>query len=268
VSLTAADTIKSGPVRWLWQGWVPLGALSVVAGEAGLGKSTLTGAHLTGSVTRGAVAGELHGKPHDVLIASAEDDWPAVIVPRLMAANADLERVHRVDVEDEHGAGMLTLPTDVKRLELALDGLKADGRPVAMIVIDPIGAFLSAETDSHKDASVRRALAPLAQLASARQLAVVVVAHLNKDDSQRIMTRVSGSVAFGAAARSVLGFVRDPDDADGEQGADRVLVHCKTNVGKYADPGRPHRVADGGHPRGTGRHRVPAHHRQVVAERR
>ncbi len=234
VSLTAADTIKSGPVRWLWQGWVPLGALSVVAGEAGLGKSTLTGAHLSASVTRGALAGELHDKPRDVLIASAEDDWSAVIVPRLMAANANLERVHRVDVEDEDVAGMLTLPTDVKRLELALDALGAD-RPVAMIVVDPIGAFLSAETDSHKDASVRRALAPLAQLASARQLAVVVVAHLNKDDSQRIMSRVSGSVAFGAAARSVIGFARDPEDTDGEQGADRVLVHCKSNVGKYAD---------------------------------
>jgi hypothetical protein len=41
-------------------------------------------------------------------------------------------------------------------------------------------------------------------------------------------------VAFGAAPRSVIGFARDPDDPEGEQGADRIIVHAKSNVGKYA----------------------------------
>jgi hypothetical protein len=234
LTLTPASTIKSGRVRWLWNGWVPLGALTVVAGEPGLGKSILTGAHLAACITRGALAGELHGKPADVLIASAEDDWSAVILPRLMAANANLERVHRVDVSDDDGAGTFTLPDDVRRLEVALDALAAAGRTVAMLVIDPIGAFLSAGTDSHKDASVRRALTPSAQLAMDRGMAVVAVAHLTKDQSQRLMSRVSGSVAFGAAPRSVIGFARDPDDPDGEQGADRIIVHAKSNVGRYA----------------------------------
>jgi hypothetical protein len=234
LTLTTADCIKSGRVRWLWDGWVPLGALTVVAGEPGLGKSTLTGAHLAACITRGALAGELHGNPADVLIASAEDDWSAVIVPRLMAANGNLERVHRVDISDDDGAGTFILPDDVKRLELALDVLAEAGRTVAMLVVDPIGAFLSAGTDSHKDASVRRALTPAAQLAMDRGMAVVAVAHLTKDASARLMSRVSGSVAFGAAPRSVIGFARDPDDPDGEQGADRIIVHAKSNVGRYA----------------------------------
>jgi AAA domain-containing protein len=234
LTLTPADTILSGRVRWLWNGWVPLGALTVVAGEPGLGKSTLTGAHLAAHITRGALAGELHGKPADVLIASAEDDWSAVIVPRLMAANGNLERVHRVDVSDDDGAGTFTLPDDVRRLEVAVDALAGAGRTVAMIAVDPVGAFLSGSTDSHKDASVRRALTPLAQLAMDRGIAVVCVAHLTKDQSQRLMSRVSGSVAFGAAPRSVIGFARDPDDPDGEQGVDRIIVHAKSNVGRYA----------------------------------
>ena len=48
------------------------------------------------------------------------------------------------------------------------------------------------------------------------------------------MSRVSGSVAFGAAARTVIGFARDPDDPEGEQGRERVLVHGKSNWGRYA----------------------------------
>ena len=234
LTLTPASKIKSGRVHWLWRQWIPLGALTVVAGEPGLGKSTLTGAHLAAAVTRGALDGELHGKPADVLIASAEDDWGAVIVPRLMAAGADLDRVHRVDVTDKEGAGLFTLPDDVRRLEVELDRLRVAGRTVGMVVIDPIGAFLSAGTDSHKDASVRRALAPSAQLAMDRGVAVVVVGHLTKDQSQRLMSRVSGSVAFGAAPRSVIGFARDPSDPDGEQGLERVIVHAKSNVGRYA----------------------------------
>jgi hypothetical protein len=233
VALTPADTIQSGRVRWLWDGWVPLGALTCVAGEPGLGKSTLTGAHIAAGVTRGALHGELHGEPTDVAILSAEDDWGAVIVPRLMAAGANLERVHRVDVTDADGAGMFTLPDDVKRLAVALDALKAAGRTVALVVIDPVGAFLSGSTDSHKDASVRRALMPAAQLAMDRGMSCVAVAHLNKNDSQRLMSRVSGSVAFGAAPRSVIGFARDPDDPDGEQGADRIIVCAKSNIGRF-----------------------------------
>jgi hypothetical protein len=45
---------------------------------------------------------------------------------------------------------------------------------------------------------------------------------------------VSGSGAFVNAARSVLAYARDPADPQGEQGAERVLVHVASNWGRYA----------------------------------
>jgi hypothetical protein len=45
------------------------------------------------------------------------------------------------------------------------------------------------------------------------------------------LQRLSGSGAFGNAARSVLLLDRDPDDPDGEQGRRRVLAHVKSNDG-------------------------------------
>jgi hypothetical protein len=206
----------------------------VVAGEKGLGKSIYTNAYLPAKLTRGDLDGELRGKPADVLVITAEDDWASVIKPRLIAHGADVNRVHRVRVLDETGQLTLTLPDDVPLIEAQLNRLKAEGRQVAMIVIDPIGAFMSERTDSHKDAQVRRALAPLAAMAERRDLAIIVVAHLNKDESRRLISRVSGSGAFVNAARSVLGFARDPGDPDGEQGNQRVLVHVATNWGRYA----------------------------------
>ena len=206
----------------------------MVAGEKGLGKSTYTNAYLPAKVTRGELDGELRGTAADVLVASAEDDWRAVVKPRLDAHGADLDRVHCLKVRDDDGEVLLTLPDDVSLIEDAVERLRVAGRVVALLVIDPISAFLSEQTDSHKDASVRRAISPLAGMAERQDLAVIVVAHLTKDESKRLISRVSGSGAFVNAARSVLGYARDPADADGEQGSERVLVHVASNWGRYA----------------------------------
>jgi len=234
VTLTPAIEIRSEAVRWLWDGRIPIRGETVVAGEKGLGKSILTNAWMTARITRGLLDGALYGQAADALVLTAEDDWRAIVKPRLMAHGADLERVHRVAVHENGDEGLLTLPDDVQRVEDAVAGLREAGRTVAVLVIDPIGAFLSSTTDSHKDAHVRRALAPLAALADRLDLAVVIVAHLNKDASQRLISRVSGSGAFVNAARSVFGFVHSPDDPDGEQGDERVLVHVRTNWGRLA----------------------------------
>lgn len=241
VELIPASAIRSERVRWLWAGRFPLRSLCVVAGEKGLGKSLLTNARVPAEATRGLLPGELQGVPIDVVVCTAEDDWRSVVKPRLVAHGADLERVHRLEVTDEAGESLLTLPDDVLTLEAQIERLRARGRTVGMLVVDPIGAFLSAATDTHRDASVRRALAPLAALADRLDLVVLVVAHLTKDESSKLINRVSGAGAFVNAARSMLVLASSPDDPDGDQGSERVLVHVRGNWGKLA-PTRAARV--------------------------
>jgi hypothetical protein len=222
-SLTSATTIKTERVHWVWEERIPRRAVVVVAGEKGLGKSTLTNAWIVAAVTRGELEGEFYGQPIDVAIATAEDDWRSIVKPRLIAHGADLARVHRLDLVDKDGSALMTLPDDVDLIAGAFTQLQATtGRRIGMLVIDPITAFLSPTLDSHKDASVRRALAPLASLAERLDLAVVVVAHLTKNENQRLLARVTGSGAFVNAARAVLAFARSPDDAE-EMGNDWAL---------------------------------------------
>ena len=234
VKLTPAREIRSERVLWLWRGRLPRRSLSVVAGEKGLGKSLLTNARIPAEATRGLLPGELEGQAVDVLVCSGEDDWRSVVKPRLMAHGADLDRVHRISVSDKDGESLLTLPDDVPALEAEVERLRATGRTVGMIVIDPIGAFLSGATDTHRDSSVRRALAPLAAMADRLDLVVLVVMHLTKDESTRLINRISGAGAFANAARSVLVLARSPDDPEGEQGCERVLVDVGSNWGRYA----------------------------------
>jgi RecA-family ATPase len=210
---------------------LPLRGLSLVAGEAGLGKSTLT-VKLAADVTHGRLEGELSDEPRDVLIATAEDHFASVVWGRLTAARADMDRVHRIHVEDRDGEGLITLPDDVAEIERRCGELAIAGRPVALVVVDPVSAFIGGGVDTHREAAVRRVLAPLAGLAERQDLAVLGVAHLNKDQAAKLLNRVSGSVAFGAAPRSVLAFAHDPDDPDGERGSERVIVDAKGNWGR------------------------------------
>ena len=101
-------------------------------------------------------------------------------------------------------------------------------------MVDPLVAHIPMEIDSHKDQSVRRALAPLCRLADEHGCAVLSVMHLNKAQGLAPLARLSGSGAFGNLARSVLLLDRDPDDPDAEEGNRRVLAHVKSNISALA----------------------------------
>jgi hypothetical protein len=100
VMVTLASQIKPRPVRWLWPDRIPAGALTLLAGREGIGKS-LVGVHLAAQLTRGTLPGARYGKPSRVMFATSEDAWEFTMVPRLLAAGADLERVGRVQVDDD-----------------------------------------------------------------------------------------------------------------------------------------------------------------------
>jgi hypothetical protein len=198
---------------------IPRRSITVAFGPAGLGKTVwmlLQGA----AVTTGRMAGL--DQPAPVLISSQEDDPEAVLAPRLVAAGADLELVHFVSG--------LSLPSQVPAL-----AARAKALGTALVAIDPIGAHLDAQIDSHRDAAIRSALAPLAAMAMDLDLAVLVIHHPNKASSAGGLSRISGSAAFGNAARSVIVFgADDPADPEGETGDRRVIAHLKNNVGRRA----------------------------------
>src|SRR5262245_53385165 len=74
-------------VDWLWQARIPLGALTVLDGDPGLGKSTVT-LDLAARVSRGDVMPDGSPGPaaSGVVLLSSEDDVARVIRPRLSSA--------------------------------------------------------------------------------------------------------------------------------------------------------------------------------------
>jgi hypothetical protein len=108
-----------------------------------------------------------------------------------------------------------------------LENVIKENADLAMIVIDPLSAFLG-DLDSHKNAEIRGALAPLSALAERANVSIVAVSHLNKSaTTDKAVYRVSGSLSFVAAARACWGVMKDPDDPEQER---RLFVPVKTNL--------------------------------------
>lgn len=218
--------IKREPLAWLWPGRLPLGKVSMLVGDPGLGKSLVT-LGIAATVSRGGrwpIHGEGEAPAGDVVLVSGEDDPADTIRPRLEAAGADLARVHVLDgVEYTGDTGERLRRTwslaDMPELERLIESLPG----CKLLIVDPVSAYL-AGTDSHKNADVRALLLPLADMAARYRLAVLAVSHLNKSQGPAIY-RTTGSLAFTAAARSVYCVTKD-----NETPRRRLVVPIKANL--------------------------------------
>ncbi|MFI6333300.1 AAA family ATPase [Micromonospora chersina] len=221
ILLTPASQIRMRPVSWTWTNRIPSGALTVIPGREGIGKS-LTLAWLTAQVTRGILPGRHHGTPRPVIYAATEDSWSQTIGPRLFAAGADLDMVYRVDVQHDGGFDALTLPRDCAAL-----GREIRRLGVALLAADPLLSLIHAGIDTHRDRDLRTALEPLVNMADRTGCAVVGLAHFNKSASPDALNLITGSRAFSAVARAVIAIARDDDAGDGSC----VMSQAKNNLG-------------------------------------
>ncbi len=227
VRLIAASTIQPEPVTWAFRQLIPLGALTIIAGNPGLGKSTIA-LEVAARLSLGEAEGDLKGQPVSIVIASAEDSPATTLVPRLTTAGADLDSVHFTQVELNGFVGSLALPEHLDALTEQMKEVQA-----RILIIDPLMAHLPGKINSWRDQDIRCALAPLARLAEELDAAVIAIAHLNKSETSEALVRVGGSIGIVAAARSVLLAVPDPENPEGR---DRVLGQVKSNLGPRANP--------------------------------
>ncbi|MHB8860992.1 MAG: AAA family ATPase [Pirellulaceae bacterium] len=217
--------IEAEPVHWMWPERIALGKLSLICGEPGLGK-TFVACDIAARVSRGLAFPD--GSPcevGEVALLTAEDGAGDTLRPRLDAAGADVSKVHIIEGIRAPGGKeiFLNLGEHIGLMEAWLVQ-----RPTAkLLIIDPITAFLG-QTDSHENAAVRGILGPVAKLAERQGISVTGITHLNKRET-KALHRITGSIAFVAAARAAWLVATDPDDAGGDR---RLFLPVKNNLSR------------------------------------
>jgi AAA domain len=242
IILERADQTKPRRIMWLWPNRIPQGKLIVFAGNPGVTKSVATCevAAITAS-KRDWPDCKKTNEPREVLMMVGEDGWEDTVVPRLMAAGADLSRVHHLKIVScEESDGMtrgereFRFDTDIKLLEKTLD----DNPNIRLVIVDPASNYLGKAKMFDEQAVRAMVLVPLADLAERKKVSVIVVMHLNKKADLEAIHRVGGAMAFVGVARSAWLFVRDPKDKELI-----YMLQLKSNNAKL-DGGLKYRIVD------------------------
>lgn len=229
--LVWANEVECKETEWLWPRRIPRGTTTIAYGEPGGGK-THFGIDVVTRVSHGAAWPDAGRAPRgNCVILSGEDDWATTLKPRLAYAGADLDRIAFLPAIAAFGEGerrTFQLVTDTATLERNLIRAKA-----VFLMVDPLTCFL-AGVDSYRDTEVRVALSILADVAQRIGVAALCILHPNKADKQGVsaLNRLSGSGAFGAAARSVMAIANDPLDETEER---RLLLPVKLNIAAKPD---------------------------------
>jgi putative DNA primase/helicase len=238
---TAAEAQAVDP-SWLLPGRIVGNGLCIVEGDSNVGKSTFL-CHLAASVTTGRKwMGRKKCAPADVLWLSGEESPASMIRPRLLAAGADLDRVHWPAADDTGVVRPLYLPMAVHQLRDAIDlyGL-------SMIVIEPLVSFVAPELSLNQEGPARSVVDPLNRLCMQTGCTIIVTRGLRKDRSGPRLTHGSGHGTIGQTARSVL--VIDQPDPEQER---RILRAIKNMSGTRTPPLEYTLDRSGGAPRMVG----------------
>ena len=216
--LRMAD-VELTSVEWLWFPYIPFGKLTIIQGNPGEGKTYFAMRLAAACTNRKPLPGMETLEPFNIIYQTAEDGLGDTVKPRLIEADADLERVLVIDDRDTP----LTLADE--RIARAIRENSA-----RLVIIDPVQAFLGADVDMNRANEVRPIFRSLGDIAQATGCAIVLIGHLNKAAGTQSTYRGLGSIDITAAVRSLL-FIGKLKDSP----TMRVLIHEKSSL---APPGQ------------------------------
>ncbi len=224
IEVTALADVEPEQVRWLWSGYVPLGKLTLLDGDPGVGKSTVA-LDLASRISTGRPMPD--GTTTDlgtVILLTAEDGLSDTVRPRLEVAGANLDRIRAVTglrdlLTDEWTP--ISLPGAIVPLWEGLQELEP-----SLVIVDPLAAYLGSEVNTWRDHDVRRALSPLKELAEILGSTILAIRYLTKGPGGQALYRGGGSIGIIGAARAAFLIARDPGDRE-----QRVLAPVKMNLG-------------------------------------
>lgn len=225
--LNIASDVEIKEPEWLIPGYIPKYGITTIAGEGGVGKTSIWCA-IVSAVTTGKPSflegNEMpfEGTPGNVVVFSAEDSWNYVLKQRLVNNGADMDRIFYMGPEDERF-------TDLNFNGDLLKGIIQTNRP-DLVVYDPVQAFVPANLRMGDRNAMRKCFSPLIGFGEMYKTTSIIIAHANKQSGVWGRKRIADSSDIWDSSRSVLmtGIVSNSDGI-------RYITHEKSNWGRLEE---------------------------------
>jgi len=146
LKIICMDDITVEKIKWLWNPYIPLGKITILQGDPGLGKTFLA-TQIAAIVSNGEKFPFDNSdkiKAGNVIFQTAEDGLADTIRARLDDAWANCKRIFAIDEYDK------SLTFDDTRLREAIQKIRPK-----LVVIDPLQAYLGANKDMHRANEIR-----------------------------------------------------------------------------------------------------------------
>jgi hypothetical protein len=207
-------TVEEKPIHWAWKPYIPRGALTMLIGDGGYGKSWLTCAVAADLSTGRALPGQEPLPPQKILMVGAEDGLGQVIKPKMRLLKANVDNI----VASDRGftldkSSMIHLVRHIKEYD------------VAIVFFDPLVVYLGGKVDMFRANEARSMLTLLRDVAADTDTAIVAVHHVRKSGEGTQQHKVMGSADFVNGVRSTL-------LVDISKGGQRYMAHVKSNWSK------------------------------------
>jgi hypothetical protein len=240
--LARLSDVAPREVEWLFPARVAVGKVTVLVGEAGIGKGELA-ADLVARVTRESIWPEVSGelsapspcplprgegfvKAGSAIVVCPDDVREEIMSARLAAAGADLEKVFVVDADrSPEMMEAVTVKCELNLIKAAIQSLP----DCKLVVINPLSMLLEG-LDRRTPGVMEDLLRGLATLAKEHRVAIVVAADLNGRASLRSVDRLLATFGNASRSRSVWGIFRESAESDR-----RVMVSLDRNFGDEAE---------------------------------
>lgn len=198
----ATDLKPAAQRRWLARNRIQQGAINLLIGDEGIGKSLLwvwvAAAVTTGKPLEGF--GIPARDPGRVIVIVTEDDWSTTVLPRLIVAGADLDMIDVICTEDD-GSGAPEFPRD---LHLITDDAK-------LVVVDAWMDTVPSKLQVQKPQDARQALHPWKEVATKTDAAILLLTHTNRTSSAKARDKYGNTGELRKIARMAL-FAQVDDD--------------------------------------------------------
>jgi len=233
IKLKVLSSVEEESIEWLLPRYVPSAQITVICGDGGTGKTAIW-CDVVASVTTGKKCifdegmssidtfGEeyLERSPQNAMFFSSEDSVPKVLIHRLKAAGADLNKVVFLDLTDKN---FDRIKFDSAELEELIEEYKP-----AIVIFDPLQSFIPPNIQMGSRNAMRQCLSPLIGLGEKYGTTFIIIMHTNKKSGVSGRQRLADSADIWDISRSVL-----IAGMTAEKGI-RYLSHEKTNYGTLA----------------------------------